>query len=68
MTDRQIHKLVLQDLAELKLNQIAECYREVLDEASRKNSSMLEVLSTLISLEVSARRQRALEAVARDEP
>ena len=38
MTDRQtrLHKLVLQDLTELKLTQIAECYREVLDEAARK--------------------------------
>ena len=64
MTDRQtrLHKLLLQDLAELKLTQIAECYREVLDEAARKNSSMLEVLSTLIAVEVSARRQRALES------
>ena len=64
MTDRQtrLHKLLLQDLAELKLSQIAEYYREVLDEAARKNSSMLEVLSTLIAVEVSARRQRALES------
>jgi len=47
MTDRQtrLHKLLLQDLAELKLSQIAECYREVLDEAARKNTSMLEVLA-----------------------
>jgi DNA replication protein DnaC len=56
-----LHELVLQDLAELKLTQIAETYREVLDEAARKNTSLLEVLATLIATEVAARRQRALE-------
>src|SRR3984885_864149 len=49
------------DLAELKLLEIAESYREVLDEAARKGSSMLEVLATLIGLEQTARQQRALE-------
>ena len=33
----------------------------MLDEAARKGSSMLEVLSTLIGLEQTARQQRALE-------
>ena len=63
MSNRQqrLHELLLQDLAELKLTQIAETYREVLDEAARKNTSMLEVLATLIAAEVTARRQRALE-------
>jgi DNA replication protein DnaC len=45
----------------LKLSRIAEIYREVLDEAARKNSSMLEVLSTLIAEEAVARSQRAME-------
>ena len=49
------------DLAELKLLEIAKSYREVLDEAARKGSSMLEVLATLIGLEQTARQQRALE-------
>ena len=49
------------DLADLKLLEIAKSYREVLDEAARKGSSMLEVLSTLIGLEQTARQQRALE-------
>jgi DNA replication protein DnaC len=49
------------DLAELKLLEIASCYREVLDEAARKGSSMLEVLATLIGIEQAARQQRALE-------
>jgi DNA replication protein DnaC len=49
------------DLAELKLLEIAKAYREVLDEAARKGGSMLEVLATLIGLEQTARRQRALE-------
>ncbi|HTU18835.1 MAG TPA: ATP-binding protein [Gemmataceae bacterium] len=49
------------DLAELKLPEIAQSYREVLDDAARKGSSMLEVLATLIGLEQAARQQRALQ-------
>src|SRR5580692_2006326 len=49
------------DLAELKLLEIAKCYREVLDEAARKGSSMLEVLAMLIGTEQTVRQQRALE-------
>src|SRR6202049_4091506 len=49
------------DLAELKLLEIAQGYREVLEEAARKGSSMLEVLATLIGMEQTARQQRALE-------
>jgi len=49
------------DLAELKLAEIAHGYREVLDEAARKGSSMLEVLATLFGLELAAREQRALQ-------
>ncbi len=37
----RLHELLLADLTELKLTQIAETYREVLDEASRQNTSML---------------------------
>jgi DNA replication protein DnaC len=49
------------DLAELKLLEIAKSYREVLDEAARKGSSMLELLATLIGMEQTIRQQRALE-------
>jgi DNA replication protein DnaC len=49
------------DLAELKLAEIAKSYREVLDEAARNGSSMLEVLATLIGMEETARQQRALQ-------
>ena len=49
------------DLADLKLLEIAKHYREVLDEAARKQSSMLEVLATLIGIEQVTRQQRALE-------
>lgn len=49
------------DLAELKLLEIAKNYREVLDEAARKGSSLLEVLATLIGMEQTVRQQRALE-------
>ncbi len=58
---QRLHELLLQDLSELKLHQIAEAYREVLDEASRQNTSMLQVLATLIADEVAARRGRALD-------
>jgi DNA replication protein DnaC len=49
------------DLAELKLLEIAKGYREVLDEAARKGSSMLEILAVLIGLEAGGRQQRALQ-------
>ena len=54
------------DLAELKLPEIAQSYREVLDEAARKGSSFLEVLAILIGLEQAAREQRALERRLRE--
>jgi DNA replication protein DnaC len=57
---QRLHELLQQDLAELKLAQIAENYREVLDEAARNNTSMLEVLASLIASEVAARREKAL--------
>ena len=41
------HEKLLKDLAELKLHRIAEIYQEVLDEAARKQSSMLEVLAAI---------------------
>ena len=55
------HERLLRDLADLKLHRIAEMYQEVLNEAARKGTSMLEVLATLIGEEADARRQRALE-------
>ena len=55
-----LHEQLLRDLTNLKLTRIAEIYREVLDEAARKNSSMLEVLSTLFAEEADARSERAL--------
>jgi DNA replication protein DnaC len=54
------------DLAELKLLEIAKCYREVLDEAARKGSSMVEVLAMLIGIEQATRQQRALERRLRE--
>jgi len=55
------HETLLADLAELKLHRIAEGYQEVLDEAARKGSSMLDVLTILIGEEITVRRQRALQ-------
>jgi DNA replication protein DnaC len=57
---RRLHELLGQDLAELRLTKIAESYREVLDEAARKNTSVLEVLASLIASEVASRRERAM--------
>jgi DNA replication protein DnaC len=54
------------DLAELKLPEIVKGYREVLDEAARKGTSMLEVLATLIGMEQAARQQRALQRRLRE--
>jgi DNA replication protein DnaC len=59
--DDNLHARLDRDLAALKLPQIARSYREVLDEAARKGSSMLEVLAILIGMEQAAREQRALE-------
>lgn len=55
------HEQLLRDLEALKLSRIAEIYRELLDEAARKNSSMLEVLKTLFTEEALARSERALK-------
>ncbi|MFM7923367.1 MAG: ATP-binding protein, partial [Planctomycetaceae bacterium] len=63
MTDRhfRLHEPLLEQLAELNLTHIAATYRETLDEAARCNSSMLDVLASLVASEVTARRQRALQ-------
>ena len=60
--DDNIQARLDRDLAELKLPEIAKSYREVLDEAARKGSSMLEVLATLIGMEQTTRQQRASRA------
>jgi len=64
--DENLQARLDRDLAELKLPEIAKSYREVLDEAARKGSSMLEVLATLIGAEQAAREQRALERRIRE--
>ncbi len=55
------HEQLLRDLAELKLHWIAAVYQEVLNDAARKQCSMLETLAALIAEEAAARRQRAFE-------
>lgn len=57
----ELHEKLLRDLAALKLSRMAEIYRDILDEGARKNSSALEVLSTLISEEATFRSERALQ-------
>lgn len=61
MTNPDPHAALREHLAELRLDQIAELYPEVLDEAARKNCSPLDVLVTLVAAEVTARRERALQ-------
>ncbi|MCA9125648.1 MAG: IS21-like element helper ATPase IstB [Planctomycetales bacterium] len=56
-----LHEKLLRDLAALKLSRIAEIYRDVLDEAARKNSSSLEILASLIGEEATFRAERALQ-------
>jgi DNA replication protein DnaC len=64
--DDDIQARLDHDLKELKLLEISRAYREVLDEAARKGSSMLEVLATLIGMEQAERQQRALLRRLRD--
>jgi hypothetical protein len=66
MSDRQskLHELLLQNLTELNLTQIAATYREILDEAARRNSSVLEVLSSLVAAEVTGRVSGVCSAAA----
>jgi DNA replication protein DnaC len=59
--DNSLSTQLERDLADLRLLDIARCYREVLDDAARKGSSMLQVLATLIGMERTVRQQRALE-------
>jgi DNA replication protein DnaC len=56
----RFHDQLQVDLQLLNLKRILEIYREVLDEAARKNSSPLEVLSTLIGEEATAKSERSL--------
>jgi len=64
--DHNLQARLDRDLAELKLPEIAQSYREVLDETARKGTSMLEVLATLFGLELAAREQRALQRRLRE--
>ena len=62
MTQRdELHERLLRDLTTLKLLRIAETYREILDEAGRNNTSILEVLNTLFAEEATVRAERALQ-------
>jgi len=54
------HDQLRDELLGLKLHYIAENYREVLDEAARRNTPLLEVLLRLFGGQASARRDSAL--------
>jgi DNA replication protein DnaC len=60
------HDKLRELLTDLKLTYIAEHYRETLDEASRKNTSVLDVLLELMNGQVSERLSRALARRVRD--
>lgn len=49
-----------QQLLDLRLTRIAKVHREMLDEAARKHTPLLETLTALFGEEVNARRERAL--------
>lgn len=53
-------------LSELKLTYVAENYRQILDEAARKNTSVLDVLLELFDGQINQRRDRALARRVRD--
>ena len=59
--DRKLHEQLQKDLKQLKLNYILEQYSDLLDEAARKNTSMLEVLCILIGGEAAAQSDRSLQ-------
>ena len=59
--DKKLHEQLQEDLKQLKLASILEQYSDLLDEAARKNTSMLEVLSLLIGGEAAAKSDRALQ-------
>ena len=54
------HDRLHQELIELKLGHVAENYRQVLDEAARNNTPMLDILLQLIGSQVAARRDGAM--------
>lgn len=54
------HDRLRQELHELKLVHIAENYREVLDEAARRNTPMLDILLQLVGGQTAARRDGAM--------
>ena len=60
------HDKLYELLTDLKLTYMAEHYRETLDEASRKNTSVLDVLLELMNGQVSERLSRALARRVRD--
>ena len=53
--DHNLQARLDRDLADLKLMEIAKSYREVLDEAARKGTSMLELLALLFGMEQAVR-------------
>jgi len=59
--EKRLRSQLQEDLTQLKLTYVLEHYSELLDEAARKNTSMLEVLSLLISGEATSRAEKAMQ-------
>lgn len=59
--EKRLHAQLHDDLKTLKLHYILEHYEEILNEAARKNSSILDVLNLLIGGEAGARGERAMQ-------
>jgi DNA replication protein DnaC len=54
------HDRLRQELLDLKLVHVADNYREVLDEAARRNTPMLDILLQLVGGQAAARRDGAM--------
>ena len=63
--EKKLHEQLQKDLKQLKLTSILEQYSDLLDEAARKNTSMLEVLSILIGSEAAARSNEPCNVASR---
>ncbi|GJM17636.1 MAG: transposase [Thermodesulfobacteriota bacterium] len=57
-----LHEKLTQDLSYLKLPKIREVYQDTIDMATKKDFSMLQLVSTLFGEETAARKQRAILA------
>lgn len=62
MKGPDLHEQLLRDLEILRLTQIAQTYKEVLDQAANEGWSLLKVLAHLIGSEATERGERAVQS------